>query len=591
MSKVTGIGTQDLQKYSYAADLVDVSVEAIAKSNKKLTRNAYEAANGSKSQAEAFDALGVSVTDSDGNLRDSEDIFQDVIGALGKMTNETERDALAQKIMGKSASELNPLIEDGGETYKMVADTMKKYDLEYVDQETLDKANEFNDSLDTMKLLGSVALAQVGSSLASTLAPALEKVVDLVGKFANWLGNLDPAVLTTIGVIAGVVAAIAPVLLILGKLAFAVSSIMSLMATIGPVIGAIAGPIGIVIGVIAAVIAAFVLWKKHGDKIKKFFKDFGEKIADVWDKIKEAVTTAVEGIKEVVTTIFNAIKTVIMTIVRGYVAYIRLQFNLMKTIITAVLNAIKTVVTTVWNAIKTAITTVLNAIKTTVSTVWNAVKTTVSTVVNGIKTTVTNVWNTIKSVTSSVWNSIKTAITSPIQAAKSTLSSLINSIKSAFSFSGIASKVKSAFNSVKDAITSPINKAKELVSNAISKIKSIFPIKLGKIFSGVKLPHFKVSGGKLPWGVGGKGVAPSISVDWYAKGGIFNSPTIAGIGDARGGEAVVPLDRFWKTLEGMNAGETNIVINISGAGDPRAVAEEVKRMLIRETNQRRLAWQ
>lgn len=569
MSKVTGIGTQDLQKYSYAADLVDVSVEAIAKSNKKLTRNAYEAANGSKSQAEAFDALGVSVTDSDGNLRDSEAIFQDVIGALGKMTNETERDALAQKIMGKSAAELNPLIEDGGETYKMVADTMKKYDLEYVDQATLDKANQFNDQLDTMKLLGSVALAQVGSQLASTLAPALEKVVDLVGKFANWLGNLDPAVLTTIGVIAGVVAAIAPVLLILGKVAFAISSIMSLMATIGPAIGAfVTGPLLPIVGVIAAVIAAFVLWKKHGDKIKKFFKDFGEKIAEVWDKIKEAVTTAVEGIKEVVTTIFKAIKTVIMTAVKGYVAYVRLQFYLMKAIITTVLNAIKTVVTTVWNAIKTAVTTVVNGIKTTISTVWNAIKT----------------------ATSKVWSAIKTAITTPIQAAKNTVSNIANAIKSVFNFSGIADKVRSAFNSVKEAITSPIRKAKETLDGIVSKIKGIFPLKLGKIFD-LKLPHFKITSyGKFPWGVGGKGSAPSWSVDWYARGGLFNSPQVIGVGES-GPEAVVPLDRFWKTLEGMNTGETNIVININGAGDPRAVAEEVKRMLIRETNQRRLAWQ
>ena len=76
LSKVTGIGTDQLQKYSYAADLVDVSVDSIAKANKKLTKNAYEAANGSKTQAEAFEAIGVSVKDSNGQLRDSEVIFQ-----------------------------------------------------------------------------------------------------------------------------------------------------------------------------------------------------------------------------------------------------------------------------------------------------------------------------------------------------------------------------------------------------------------------------------------------------------------------------------------------------------------------------------
>lgn len=590
MSKVTGIGTQDLQKYSYAADLVDVSTETLAKSQTRLKKSMFSARDGGAT-AEVFEELGISVTDANGNLRDSGEVFDEVIQVLGSMKNETERDALAMQILGKSATELNPLIEDGGKTYKMVADTMKKYDLEYVDQATLDKANEFNDSLDTMKLLGSVALAQVGSSLASTLAPALEKVVNLVGKFASWLGNLDPAILTTIGVIAGVVAAIAPVLLILGKLAFAVSSIMSLMATIGPAIGAfVTGPLLPIVGVIAAVIAAFVLWKKHGDKIKKFFADFGEKIAEVWEKIKEAVTTAVEGVKQVVTTIFNAIKRFILTILTAYVTMVRTQFDLMKAVITTVLNAIKTVVTAVWNAIKTAISTVLTAINTTVTSVWNAIKTTITNVVNAIKTTVTNAWNAIKSTTTTVWNAVKSAITTPINSAKSTLSSLIKTIKGLFDFSGIAGKVKTAFENVRDSITKPIDKAKELVNSAIKTIKNIFPIKLGKIFSGIELPHFKVSGGKLPWGVGGKGVAPSISVEWYAKGGIFNSPSLIGVGEA-GSEAVVPLDRFWRTLEGMQTGETNIVINISGAGDPRAVAEEVKRMLIRETNQRRLAWQ
>ena len=85
---------------------------------------------------------------------------------------------------------------------------------------------------------------------------------------------------------------------------------------------------------------------------------------------------------------------------------------------------------------------------------------------------------------------------------------------------------------------------------------------------------------------------PKLSVDWYAQGGIFNSPTIAGIGEIPGGEAVVPLNKFWDKLDNLKTGETNIVININGADrDPREIAEEVKRVLIMETNQRRLAWQ
>lgn len=306
LSKVTGIGTGDLQKYSYAADLVDVSVEAIAKSNKKLVKNAYSAANGSKSQAEAFERLGVAVTDSNGELRDSESIFQDTLAALGQMTNETERDALAQTLMGKSAAELNPLIEDGGETYKMVAETMKKYNLDYVDQETLDKANQFNDSLDTMKLLGSVAFAQVGSQLAAYLAPALEKVVDLVGRFADWLSKLSPETLTVIGAIAGFVAVLAPLLIGLGKVAFGISSIINLIGVIGPAIGALSlGPMAGIVAAIAAVIAIGVLLYKNWDKIKNFAKTMGEAIKSAWNSVKTAIVNAAQTIWDKMTWPFR----------------------------------------------------------------------------------------------------------------------------------------------------------------------------------------------------------------------------------------------------------------------------------------------
>lgn len=306
LSKVTGLGTGELQKYGYAADLVDVSVDAIAKSNKRLTRSAYQATNGSKTQAEAFAALGVSVTDSSGNLRSTDAIFQDVIAALGKMTNETERDAIAQTLMGKSAAELNPLIEDGGETYKQVADTMSKYNLDYVDQETLDKANQFNDQIDTMKLLGTVAFAQVGSALAGVLAPALEKAVDLIGRFAKWLSELDPRVLTVIGVIAGLVASLAPLLMVAGKLAFALSSIINLVGVIGPAMAGLAGPIGIAVAAIAAAIAIGVALYKNWDKIKAV-------AVAVKDAIVKAFTTMKNALAGIFRAIGNTLKTIVST--------------------------------------------------------------------------------------------------------------------------------------------------------------------------------------------------------------------------------------------------------------------------------------
>lgn len=311
LSKVTGIGTDELQKYKYAADLVDVSVEDIATANKKLAKNAYAAADGTGSQAEAFNKLGISVLDSNGELKDSETLFQEVITALGGVENETERAALAQELMGKSAANLNPLIEDGGETYKRVSETLKKYNLDFIDQETLDKANEFNDELDTMKLLGSVALAQLGSQLAASLAPVLEKVVDLAGRLAEWLGNLDPKVLTVIATVGAFVAVLAPLLIGLGKVAFAISSLISLFGVVGPAIAAIAGPIGIVIAIAAALVAAGVLIYKNWDKIKEVAQIVGAKIKEIWTSVKTSVINTVNSLKTGLSNAWTAIKNAV----------------------------------------------------------------------------------------------------------------------------------------------------------------------------------------------------------------------------------------------------------------------------------------
>ena len=444
LSKVYGISTQDLQMYAAAGDLVDVSVETIAKSHVKLEKSMSSAASGTGKNAEAFEALGVSLTDADGNLRDSDEVWQDTIKALGEVENETERDALAMQLMGKSAAELNPLIEDGGETYEKVAETMEKYGLDFVDQETLDKANEFNDTLDTMKLIGTAAIAQVGSQLSAYLAPALEKVVGWIGKLASWLSTLSPQVLTVIGIVAGVIAGLAPVLIVLGKLAFAVSSIINLIGVVGPVIAGLAGPIGIAIAIIGALIAIGILLYKNWDVIKA-------KAIQLWNNIK---------------TTFNGIKMSIQ----------------------ASINAVKTFLTNSWNNIKS-----------TAQATWS-----------NIKTTAQSAWNSIKSTAQSTWNGIKSAIVSPIQNAWST------------------------------------------VKGIVDKLKSLFPINIGKILSNISVPHFSLKWSSKDFGPLGSIRYPTgFDVSWYARGGIFDSPTIAGIGEA-GPEAVVPLDRFWEEIQSVN---------------------------------------
>ena len=109
-----------------------------------------------------------------------------------------------------------------------------------------------------------------------------------------------------------------------------------------------------------------------------------------------------------------------------------------------------------------------------------------------------------------------------------------------------------------------------------------------------KLPHFKISAGKAPWGIGGKGEKPSFDVDWYAQGGIFDSPRIVGIGEA-GPEAVIPLDTLWSKLDRIaNAAGGDVggvTINVyGGSADPQAIALEVERRLVKLQKQRANAW-
>ena len=149
MSTVTGLSTDALQEYKYMAELVDVDLDTITGSLKKLTSNMSAATKGSGSAYEAFKQLGVEFQNTDGSLRKNQDVFNDVIAALGNIENETERDAIAMSLFGKSAQELNPLIAAGSDTLEAYA--QQAHDTGYVmDQEMLKKNVEVSDSYELM---------------------------------------------------------------------------------------------------------------------------------------------------------------------------------------------------------------------------------------------------------------------------------------------------------------------------------------------------------------------------------------------------------------------------------------------------------
>ena len=200
---------------------------------------------------------------------------------------------------------------------------------------------------------------------------------------------------------------------------------------------------------------------------------------------------------------------------------------------------------------------------------WNALKTSVTTIFNNIKATATSIWNSIKSAVTSAANTIKSMVTG--------------------AFNGLKGTVSAIWNGIKTAITHPIQTAVGLVRSAISTIKGIINGAHFKL-PHIKLPHFKISG-KLsltPPSV------PHVSVSWYKTGGIFDNPSLIGVGEA-GPEAVVPLDTLWKKLDAIataaSSGDSpTIVINATPGMDINQLATAVENVLVRREKQRVKAW-
>lgn len=134
---------------------------------------------------------------------------------------------------------------------------------------------------------------------------------------------------------------------------------------------------------------------------------------------------------------------------------------------------------------------------------------------------------------------------------KSSCASAVKWIKSKFNdLKGVVSNVGKWFGDIKKSISDKIDGAWQSVKKAINKIKGLFPLKIGKIFSNLKIPKISVSGGKAPFGIAGKGSLPSFKVKWNADGVIFNKPTIfntrqglQGVGEA-GAEVVSPVSKL-----------------------------------------------
>ena len=300
LSKQTGLSTDALQKMQYASDLVDVSVEDITGAVGKMKKSM-------SGSPDAFEALGVSVTNADGSMRDAESVFYDTLEALSQIENETERDQAAYEVFGKSADQLAGIVDDGGAALKAYGDEAENLGL-IMSGDTLDSLNEVNDEIDRGKAQLSGAATQLGATVAEVLLPLVEPLTEGIKKITEFIQGLSPETVGLVMKIMAVVAVIAPLLMGIGSVISTIGTIMTIIPALVSAIGLILSPVGLVVAAIAAVIAIGVALYKNWDTIKEKAGQIKDFLSETWDNIKTSVSDKIDEISNKVTEKFSAIK-------------------------------------------------------------------------------------------------------------------------------------------------------------------------------------------------------------------------------------------------------------------------------------------
>lgn len=358
--------------------------------------------------AAQMEALGISVYDSEGNMRSMNDILGDLNKSMDGMTSAEKSNIIGTIFNKTDLSSVNALLANTGSAW----DSLQKSITESGGA-AQQMADTQLDNLQGQITILKSALEGLAISFGELLMPAIKQIVGWVQKFVDWLNGLSEGTKKTVVTIALLAAALGPVLIVIGKVISAVGTIMTVVPKIAGVINTVKGafaalnttmlanPIVLIIAAIAALVAAFIYLWNNCDGFRQFWIDLWENVKQVaitvWNAIKEFFSQVWEAIKTIFSTVFEVIKTLVTT-----------YFNLYKTIIQTVFNVIKTVITTIWEAIKGVFTTVFNVIKTLVTTYFNIYKTIIQTVLTIIQTVITTVWNTIKTVITTVLNAIKT---------------------------------------------------------------------------------------------------------------------------------------------------------------------------------------
>lgn len=161
------------------------------------------------------------------------------------------------------------------------------------------------------------------------------------------------------------------------------------------------------------------------------------------------------------------------------------------------------------------------------------------------------------------------------------------------------SSISGTFESIRRTISDKIEGARRAVSDAVDRIRGLFNFSWS--WPKIKLPHFRISGGKFPYGLFGEGTLPRIDIDWYAKamknGMIMNSPTIFGYANGKllgggeaGSETIVGTNSLMRMISSASRGTTiNMTINAKDQ-NVYELADLVSDRLTRQLQRERMAF-